>query len=92
MLHFDNAPVHNTEGVQENLANVGFRRMEHPPYTPDFAPYDFLLFGAMKQRSQGNILRPLTTFYGCGGISGTAFCRLLTDRFSGMLTAIAARP
>jgi histone-lysine N-methyltransferase SETMAR len=49
MLYFDNAPVHNAEGVQESLAYFGFRRMEHPPYSPDLAPCGFLLFGAMKQ-------------------------------------------
>jgi histone-lysine N-methyltransferase SETMAR len=53
MLYFDNAPVHNTEAVQESLANVGFRRMEHPPYSPDLAPCDFSLFGAMKQAFAG---------------------------------------
>jgi hypothetical protein len=37
------------DGVQESLADFGFRRMEHPPYRPDLAPYDFLLFGAMRQ-------------------------------------------
>jgi hypothetical protein len=37
MLHFDNAPVHNIEGVQESLANFGFRRVESPPYSPDLA-------------------------------------------------------
>jgi hypothetical protein len=42
-------PVHNTEGVHENLVNFGFRRMEHPPYSPDSSPCDFFLFGAMKQ-------------------------------------------
>jgi hypothetical protein len=41
VLHFDNVPVRNTEGVQESLANFGFRRMEHPPYSPDSAPRDF---------------------------------------------------
>jgi hypothetical protein len=49
MLHFDNAPGHNTEGVQESLADFGPRRMEHPPYRPHLAPSDFFLFGAMKQ-------------------------------------------
>jgi hypothetical protein len=49
MLHFDNAPVHNTEGVGENLASLGFRRMTHPPYSPDLALCDFFLFGVMKQ-------------------------------------------
>jgi arginyl-tRNA--protein-N-Asp/Glu arginylyltransferase len=42
LLHFDNALVHDTEGVQENLANFGFRRMKHLLYRPDLAPCDFL--------------------------------------------------
>jgi hypothetical protein len=29
-LHFDNALVHNTDGVRENLASFGFRQMVHP--------------------------------------------------------------
>jgi hypothetical protein len=53
MLHFDNAPVHNTEAVRENLASFGFRRMVHPPYRPHLAPCDFFLFGAMKQALPG---------------------------------------
>jgi hypothetical protein len=50
MLHFDNALVHNTEGVQKSLANFGFRRMELPPDTRDLAPCHF---GAMEQAFAG---------------------------------------
>jgi hypothetical protein len=53
MLHFDNAPVHSTEGVQESLANFGFRRMDHPPYSPYLTLCDFFLFSAMKQAFTG---------------------------------------
>jgi transposase len=53
MLHFDNGPVHNPGTVRENLASFGFRRMAHPPYSPDLAPYDFFLFGAKKQAFAG---------------------------------------
>jgi hypothetical protein len=49
MVHFDNAPIHNTEEIQEYLTNVGFGRMEHPSYNPDLAPYKFLLFRAIKE-------------------------------------------
>jgi histone-lysine N-methyltransferase SETMAR len=49
MLHFDNAPVHNNEGVQESLVNFGLRRMAHSPYSPNLAPCRFSLFSAMKQ-------------------------------------------
>jgi hypothetical protein len=53
MLHFDKAPVHNTGGFRENLASFGFRRMVHPPYSPDLAPGDFFLLGATKQMFAG---------------------------------------
>jgi hypothetical protein len=29
MLHFGNVPLQNIEGVQESLANFGFRRIDH---------------------------------------------------------------
>jgi hypothetical protein len=29
--YFKSALIHNTDVVQEHLANVGFTRMEHPP-------------------------------------------------------------
>jgi hypothetical protein len=53
MLHFAIAPAHIYEGVRESLASFGFGRMVHPPYCPDLAPCDFLLFGAMKQAFAG---------------------------------------
>jgi hypothetical protein len=53
MLHYANAPVRDTEGVQESLAIFGFRRMKHPPYSPGFASCNFFLFGAMKQALAG---------------------------------------
>jgi hypothetical protein len=31
------------------LAIFGFKGMEHPPHSPDLAPYVFILFGSMKQ-------------------------------------------
>jgi hypothetical protein len=53
MVHFGNAPIHNTEEVQNYLTNLGFKRMEHPPSSPDLAPCDFYLFGAMKENFSG---------------------------------------
>jgi hypothetical protein len=49
MLHFDNGRIHNTEEVQEPLTGLGFKRLENPPYSLDWAPCDFFLFGAMKR-------------------------------------------
>jgi hypothetical protein len=48
MVHFNNAPIHNTEEVQEHLTNLEFKRMKHQPYSPDLASGDFYLFGTMK--------------------------------------------
>jgi hypothetical protein len=53
MLHFDSGPIHNTKGVQESLANFGFRSTEHLPYSPDLVPDNFFLFSAMKQAFAG---------------------------------------
>jgi hypothetical protein len=67
MLYFDNAPVQNTAGVQESSANFGFRRMEHPPESPNPVPYDFVLFGAMKQAFAGQYFK---TFMGAEAFLG----------------------
>jgi hypothetical protein len=48
MLHFDNGPIHNAQGVQEHLTGLGFERLGHPPYALNLAPCDFFFFSAMK--------------------------------------------
>jgi histone-lysine N-methyltransferase SETMAR len=53
VVYFDNVPIHNTEAVQECLADGGFRRMNHPAYNPDLAPCDFFLFGPIKEDFSG---------------------------------------
>jgi histone-lysine N-methyltransferase SETMAR len=53
MVHFDNAPIHNSEETQEYLTNLGFKRIEHSPYSPDLAPWDFYLFAAMRENLSG---------------------------------------
>jgi hypothetical protein len=50
MIHFYNAPIYNTEKVEEYLANVGFRRrMDHPPYSPALTSCDFFFVGIIKE-------------------------------------------
>jgi hypothetical protein len=44
---------HNTEGVEKSLRIFGFKRMEHPLYSPNLAPCDFFLFSAIKQAFAG---------------------------------------
>jgi hypothetical protein len=43
-------------GIQEHLTNFGFKRFEHPPYSPDLALYDFFSFGARKEHFSGQRL------------------------------------
>ena len=48
--HFqlDNAPVHNSILVTDNLTKKGIKTVPHPPYCPDFAPCDFCLFPKLR--------------------------------------------
>jgi hypothetical protein len=50
VLHFDNAPVHNSKSVKEKMILSGFTWIKHPPYSPYLAPYDFFLFGYIKEK------------------------------------------
>jgi hypothetical protein len=35
------------------MAAAELERMEHPPYSPDMTPYDFILFGCVKRKLMG---------------------------------------
>jgi hypothetical protein len=52
VLHFDNALVRNGERVQRKLDECSVRRPEHPPYSPDFAHCDFVLFRYLHEEIQ----------------------------------------
>jgi histone-lysine N-methyltransferase SETMAR len=41
-FHWDNALVYTTAVVKDWMAAKDFRLIEHPPYSPDLAPADFL--------------------------------------------------
>jgi hypothetical protein len=47
-VHFENAPMHRTITVVETLRDYELIWMEHPPSSPDLAPYDFFLFTDIK--------------------------------------------
>ena len=51
-LH-DNAPAHRALATQKKLAYLGFRCLDHPPYSPDLAPSDYHLFPELKKRLKG---------------------------------------
>jgi hypothetical protein len=86
MLHFDNGPVHNAEGVQEHLTGLGFTRLEHSPYSLDLAPYDFFPFGAMKGNVSGQRFDSLAGLFDAGeSFSGGLFADVLQTVFQGSI-------
>ena len=44
-----NAPAHRALATQEELTNLGFQCLDHPPYSPDLAPLDYRLFPGLKK-------------------------------------------
>ena len=53
LLH-DNAPAHKSTTVQEYLKESGLDVLDHPPYSPDLSPCDFLLFPKLKEMLAGH--------------------------------------
>jgi transposase len=53
ILHVDNAPAHTALSVREFLASKQITRLEHPPYLPDLALCNFLLFPLVKKHLKG---------------------------------------
>ena len=49
-FHQDNAPVHNFILVTDYLTKMGIKKVPHPPYSPDLALCDFLLFPKLKEK------------------------------------------
>ena len=48
-LH-DNAPAHRAIATHNKLAYLGFQCLDHPPYSPDLAPSDYILFPGLKKQ------------------------------------------
>ena len=48
LLH-NNARPHTAAHTAETLRKLKFEVMAHPPYSPDFAPSDYHLFGPFKE-------------------------------------------
>ena len=53
IVHMDNAPVHTAATVKRMMRENHLHSAPHPPYSPDLAPSDFYLFGALKSRIKG---------------------------------------
>jgi histone-lysine N-methyltransferase SETMAR len=52
LLH-DNAPVHTSIVAKAAIEQVGFKELDHPPYSPDLAPSDYYLFSKLKSDLRG---------------------------------------
>jgi hypothetical protein len=50
MFHWDNAPVHNSATMSDWIPTRQIKLIEHPPYSQDLAPADFLLFPIVKRK------------------------------------------
>jgi histone-lysine N-methyltransferase SETMAR len=48
LLQNDNARPHTSLKAREAITKFDWTVLPHPPYSPDLAPSDFHLFGALK--------------------------------------------
>ncbi|UYV82676.1 hypothetical protein LAZ67_22000520 [Cordylochernes scorpioides] len=53
ILHHDNAPAHTALKISKFLQDHSTSVFPQPPYSPDLAPCDFLLFGKLKKKLKG---------------------------------------
>ena len=51
-IHMDNSTCHSGKIY---LDGQGFKRVDHPPHSPDLAPCDFYLFGHLKSLLEGKV-------------------------------------
>ena len=52
LLH-DNARPHTSFATSDAIRDLNFEILPHPPYSPDLAPSDYWIFGAMKKPLKG---------------------------------------
>ncbi|KAJ7335342.1 hypothetical protein JRQ81_013283 [Phrynocephalus forsythii] len=49
----DNTPVHTAQASVVTTHRLGYELLQHPPYSPDLAPSEFILFPGMKKPLRG---------------------------------------
>jgi histone-lysine N-methyltransferase SETMAR len=57
LLQHDNARPHAARSDVATIQDLFFECLPHPPYSPDLAPSDFLVFGPLKQAMGGKSFR-----------------------------------
>ena len=50
ILHYDNAKPHTAKQTIQKIDSLGWKKLEHPPYSPDISPNDFFLYGYVKSQ------------------------------------------
>ena len=51
-LHY-NASAHRALATQKKLIYLDFQCLDHPPYSPDLAPWDYFLIPGLKKELKG---------------------------------------
>ncbi|CAK9818215.1 Histone-lysine N-methyltransferase SETMAR [Anthophora quadrimaculata] len=49
----DNARPHKAQETMKKIKDLGWKIIDHPPYSPDLAPSDFFLFSNLKRFLRG---------------------------------------
>ena len=53
IFHQDNTRPRTAAQTIETINQLGWELLNHPPYSPDLAPSDYHLFGALKSYTRG---------------------------------------
>lgn len=56
-MQHDNARPHIASATHQQLMDLGWNTIPHPPYSPDLAPSDFHLFHSLKEHLHGHNFR-----------------------------------
>jgi hypothetical protein len=54
VIHMDNSPIRKSKPAIQKIASLRLKIAPHPPYSPDLALSDFLIFGYIKQKIVGH--------------------------------------
>jgi histone-lysine N-methyltransferase SETMAR len=88
-LHHDNAPAYDVLRVRKFLAKKSITKMDHPPYSPDLAPYDFWLLQKLKNALMGQRFDDIPDIQ-CNVT--TLIARYAGKRFSRLFPAVVPSP
>ena len=56
LFHQDNEPCHKSMKTMVKLNELKFELLPHPPYSPDLASNNYLLFAELKKNAPGKVI------------------------------------